>query len=134
MPSYTMKTKTIIIALLSAFLAAGSFAKGPKGGATRIDSYGRPQISFESNTKGAKVVRACTHCDAMTMQHAENDATAAAYCQVGSEITCSTCKTKLQVERISRPKPMGKVGLSRNSKYVSGHGENCLIVAEAVRN
>jgi len=68
-----MKIKTIAVALLSAFIAVGAFAKGPKGGPTRLDPPLHLDSSFEKVVKGDHLVIACKTCDAMSVKAVESD-------------------------------------------------------------
>ena len=129
-----MKFKTIAVALLSAIVAVGAFAKGPKGGPTRLDPPLHLDSSYEKVVKGDHLVIACKTCDAMSLKAVETDEEAATYCQEGAEVSCPSCKGKAHVERVARPGPAGKSGGGKKFRYVNGHGEDCMIISKVVKN
>ncbi len=129
-----MKTKLVIVTILSALLAFDLFAKGPKGGQTRLDDL-RLKSDYEKVKKGDELVVVCKVCNAITIEDIETDQKADSFSEAGKELECSTCKAKAIVSKFDqqqqhRPHPRNKP--KRNIIYVNEHGEECLIVSKVV--
>lgn len=129
-----MKIKSIAVALLSAIIAVGAFANGPKGGPTRLDSPLHLDSNYEKVVKGDNMVVACKTCDAMSIKSIESDAEALAYCEAGAEVSCPSCQKTARVERVARPAPASKSGGAKKFRYVNEHGEECMIISKVVVN
>lgn len=124
-----MKTTSVLAILATALLTVNIHAAGPKGGSTRQEQQTAPQhLATDVDTGAANANVACSSCAAMS----GSSEMAMKFCQVGTEITCPSCKAKTVVHKLdkARPQPSGKA--ARNVILVNEHGENCLIVSKAV--